>query len=80
MTRSRTKVTPNQYTQIPFVLKAFKLLLKDVQAVGPGAGEGKGKGKAGDVELDDDDGVSFIHPLRRKIRVRGPRRVWLGWG
>ncbi|ORY34633.1 armadillo-type protein [Naematelia encephala] len=57
MTRSRTKISPNQYTQIPFPLKALKLLLKDVQNVGSkGGGGGKGKGKGKDVELDEDDG------------------------
>ncbi|WWD20442.1 hypothetical protein CI109_104918 [Kwoniella shandongensis] len=51
MTRSRTKINPNQYTQIPFPLKALKLILKDVQAE-PTA---KGKGKA-DLDIEEDDG------------------------
>nr|XP_019043733.1 hypothetical protein I302_08314 [Kwoniella bestiolae CBS 10118]OCF22663.1 hypothetical protein I302_08314 [Kwoniella bestiolae CBS 10118] len=52
MTRSRTRTNPNQYTQIPFPLKAFKLILKDVQAE-PGA---KGKGKKVDYDIEEDDG------------------------
>ncbi|WWC92624.1 uncharacterized protein L201_007583 [Kwoniella dendrophila CBS 6074] len=52
MTRSRTKTTPNQYTQIPFPLKAFKLILKDVQSE-PGS---KGKGKKSDYDIEEDDG------------------------
>ncbi|OCF78060.1 hypothetical protein I204_02066 [Kwoniella mangroviensis CBS 8886] len=52
MTRSRTRNNPNQYTQIPFPLKAFKLILKDVQSE-PGA---KGKGKKVDYDIEEDDG------------------------
>lgn len=50
MTRSRTKATPNEYTQVPFPLKALKLLLKDVSA------EGKGKSKGDELGIEDDDG------------------------
>ncbi|WOO82150.1 Importin-9 [Vanrija pseudolonga] len=50
MTRSRTKATPNEYTQIPFPVKALKLLLKDVSA------EGKGKSKGDELGIEDDDG------------------------
>ncbi|KAK1923454.1 armadillo-type protein [Papiliotrema laurentii] len=52
MTRSRTKSTPIQYAQIPFPVKALKLILKDVQHVGTK----KGSTAAADLELDDDDG------------------------
>ncbi|WRT69867.1 uncharacterized protein IL334_006858 [Kwoniella shivajii] len=52
MTRSRTKSHPNQYTQIPFPVKAFKLILRDVQSE-PGV---KGKGKKIDYDIDEDDG------------------------
>ncbi|WVQ84827.1 hypothetical protein IAT38_006984 [Cryptococcus sp. DSM 104549] len=51
MTRSRTRTNPNQFTQIPFPLKALKLILKDVSSE-PTAG---GKGKT-DLEIDEDDG------------------------
>lgn len=52
MTRSRTRAQPNTYTEIPFPVKALKLLLKDVQA------EGKGKKKGAADDIADDDGVS----------------------
>jgi hypothetical protein len=54
MTRSRTKATPNQYTRIPFPVKALKLLLKDLQDVGKGKKGGK-KGTDG-LDIADDDG------------------------
>ncbi|OCF34393.1 hypothetical protein I316_03907 [Kwoniella heveanensis BCC8398] len=54
MTRSRTRNNPNQFTRIPFTLKALKLILKDVQAE-PTKGQGKGKGKV-DYDLEEDDG------------------------
>lgn len=53
MTRSRTRAQPNTYTEIPFPVKALKLLLKDLQA------EGKGKSKGTAADIADDDGVSF---------------------
>lgn len=64
MTRSRMKSTPTQYTQIPFPVKAFKLILKDVSA------EPKAKGAAdadvqeddGDEEWDDDDPLGSGNP------------------
>jgi hypothetical protein len=56
MTRSKTKNSPNEYTSVPFPLKAFKLLLKDVQH--QDSGSKKGKGKALDLEIEEDDGVS----------------------
>ncbi|ORX37597.1 armadillo-type protein [Kockovaella imperatae] len=53
MTRSKTKIDANEYTSIPFPLKAFKLILKDVQVIGP-------KGKGEDVAaIEEDDGVIF---------------------
>lgn len=63
MTRSRTKKTPNQYTTIPFPLKALKLILKDVQTLKQGessktsAGMGAGA-DGGEVDVEEDDGVS----------------------
>ena len=43
-----------EYTSIPFPLKALKLILKDVQIVGP-------KGKGDDVaNIEEDDGVSLL--------------------
>lgn len=60
MTRSRTRAEPTTYSQIPFPIKALKLLLKDVQVEGKGKDKGKGKGldvpdDDGDDEWDDDD-------------------------
>ncbi|WWC66093.1 uncharacterized protein I303_108715 [Kwoniella dejecticola CBS 10117] len=52
MTRSRTRNNPNQFTQVPFPLKAFKLILKDVQS----EPTQKGKGKSADYNIDEDDG------------------------
>lgn len=49
---------PNQFTQIPFQVKALKLLLKDVQTTGP---KGGSKGKARDVNVEEDDGVRHKH-------------------
>jgi hypothetical protein len=60
MTRSRAKKTPNQYTSIPFPLKALKIILKELHLYKTtGAGKGKGK-KVGDdgVLYAEDDGVS----------------------
>ena len=70
MTRSRTKTctfdysvrrfslynpqAPNQYTQIAFPVKALKLLLKDVQTVGP---RKTNTGKRRDIDVEEDDGV-----------------------
>ncbi|KAL7425284.1 hypothetical protein Q5752_000972 [Cryptotrichosporon argae] len=56
MTRSKAKKTPPRYSQIPFPLKALKLLLKDVQAMGKKAGTGAGKQTADDLVIEDDDG------------------------
>lgn len=50
MTRSRMKSTPTQYTQIPFPVKALKLILKDLSSE-----PAKGKGDAANVEEDDGD-------------------------
>lgn len=58
MTRSRTRDAPNRYTQVPFPLKALKLLLKDVHCT-QGGGK-KGKGGAGLEGVEEDDGVSCI--------------------
>ncbi|GFZ49805.1 hypothetical protein JCM24511_07208 [Saitozyma sp. JCM 24511] len=52
ITRSRAKTTPNQYTQIPFQVKALKLLLKDLQALG----SGKGIANKPDLDIEEDDG------------------------
>ena len=66
MTRSRAKKTPNQYTSIPFPLKALKIILKELHLYKTtGAGKGKGK-KVGDdgVLYAEDDGVcNFQHSL-----------------
>ncbi|OWZ73050.1 hypothetical protein AYX14_01478 [Cryptococcus neoformans] len=51
MTRSRTRQTPNQYTQIPFPLKALKLILKDVQSEPTSA-----KKTTSGLDIEDDDG------------------------
>ncbi|EAL18781.1 hypothetical protein CNBI0420 [Cryptococcus deneoformans B-3501A] len=51
MTRSRTRHTPNQYTQIPFPLKALKLILKDVQSEPTSA-----KKATTGLDIEDDDG------------------------
>ena len=59
MTRSRTKDAPHRYTQIPFPLKALKLLLKDVQGL-QGGKKGKSKGAAGLEGVEEDDGVSNV--------------------
>lgn len=69
MTRSRTKQTPNQYTQIPFPVKTLKLLLKDVQAEGKVTDKDKIKAAGldvaeddGDEEWDDDDLLGASNP------------------
>lgn len=46
---------PHRYTQIPFPLKAFKLLLKDLQTMGQGS---KGKEAVDKMGIGSDDGVS----------------------
>lgn len=43
---------PNQYTQIPFPLKALKLILKDVQSEPTSA-----KKPTSGLDIEDDDGV-----------------------
>jgi hypothetical protein len=57
MTRSRTRNAPDRYTQVPFPLKALKLLLKDVH--GMQGGKKGGKSGAGLEGVAEDDGVSF---------------------
>jgi hypothetical protein len=62
MTRSRAKKTPNQYTSIPFPLKALKIILKELHLYkSTGAGKGKGM-KVGDdgALFAEDDGVSGL--------------------
>jgi len=62
MTRSRAKKTPNQYTSIPFPLKALKIILKELHLYkSTGAGKGKGM-KIGDdgALFAEDDGVSCL--------------------
>jgi hypothetical protein len=62
MTRSRAKKTPNQYTSIPFPLKALKIILKELHLYkSTGAGKGKGM-KVGDdgALFAEDDGVSVL--------------------
>jgi hypothetical protein len=62
MTRSRAKKTPNQYTSIPFPLKALKIILKELHLYkSTGAGKGKGM-KVGDdgALFAEDDGVSCL--------------------
>ncbi|WVO14952.1 hypothetical protein L204_102593 [Cryptococcus depauperatus] len=59
MTRSKTKLHPNQYSLIPFPLKALKLMLKDVQTE-PNCGKKTTSDlniqyDDGDEEWDDDD-------------------------
>lgn len=48
---------PNHYTQIPFPLKALKLILKDVQSEPTSA-----KKTTSGLDIEDDDGVrvSFL--------------------
>jgi len=59
MTRSRAKKTPNQYTTIPFPLKALKIILKELHLYKTtGAGKGKGMRVGDDGALfAEDDGV-----------------------
>lgn len=62
ITRSRAKKTPNQYTSIPFPLKALKIILKELHLYkSTGAGKGKGM-KVGDdgALFAEDDGVSSL--------------------
>lgn len=62
MTRSRAKKTPNQYTTIPFPLKALKMILKELHLYkSTGAGKGKGM-KVGDdgALFAEDDGVRYL--------------------
>lgn len=56
---------PNQYTQIPFPVKALKLILKDVQSEPTSA-----KKPTSGLDIEDDDGVriSFAcKPVKKKI-------------
>ena len=59
MTRSKTKTTPDQYTQIPVPLKIIKVLIEDLASAAGNTG-GINAATAGDVgsdgEDDDDDG------------------------
>jgi hypothetical protein len=70
MTRSRAKKTPNQYTSIPFPLKALKIILKELHLYkSTGAGKGKGM-KVGDdgALFAEDDGVSgFLKKSRTAL-------------
>jgi hypothetical protein len=54
-------VAPARYEQIPFPVKALKLLLKDLQAL---SGNKKSGWKGMDAEIEEDDGVSFFLPLQ----------------
>lgn len=59
MTRSRTITNPNEYTSIPFPLKALKLILKDVQIVKQGEkGKTAGPSASAGSDIEEDDGVS----------------------
>ncbi|KAI9638767.1 armadillo-type protein [Dioszegia hungarica] len=53
MTRSKARAAPPKYTQIPFPVKALKLLLKDLQALGGKKGSAGGRD---DPEIEEDDG------------------------
>ena len=70
ITRSRAKKTPNQYTSIPFPLKALKIILKESHLYkSTGAGKGKGM-KIGDdgALFAEDDGVSgFLKKSRTAL-------------
>ncbi|KAJ7665464.1 ARM repeat-containing protein [Mycena polygramma] len=54
MTRSRTKLTPLEFSSIPFPVKALKLLLHDVQSGGESATI-SAQGETYDVDSDDGD-------------------------
>ncbi|KAJ7610789.1 armadillo-type protein [Roridomyces roridus] len=58
MTRSRTKISPHEFTSIPFPVKAMKLLLHDVQSGGEAATftAQAGSDAAGVYDVDSDDG------------------------
>ncbi|KAK7063933.1 ARM repeat-containing protein [Favolaschia claudopus] len=55
MTRSRAKLSPPEFTSIPFPVKALKLLLHDVQSGGESATISAGQGESFN-EVDSDDG------------------------
>jgi hypothetical protein len=58
MTRSKTKTTPDQYTQIPVPLKIVKVLIEDLASAAGNTG-GINSTTAGDIGSDgegDDDG------------------------
>ncbi|KAJ6609355.1 ARM repeat-containing protein [Mycena sp. CBHHK59/15] len=54
MTRSRTKLSPHEFSSIPFPVKALKLLLHDVQSGGESATI-TAQGDTYDVDSDDGD-------------------------
>ncbi|KAJ7292991.1 armadillo-type protein [Mycena rebaudengoi] len=54
MTRSRTKLSPHEFSSIPFPVKALKLLLHDVQSGGESATI-TAQGDAYEVDSDDGD-------------------------
>ncbi|KAJ7823248.1 ARM repeat-containing protein [Mycena leptocephala] len=54
MTRSRTKLSPHEFSSIPFPVKALKLLLHDVQSGGESATI-TAQGESYEVDSDDGD-------------------------
>ncbi|TEB38615.1 ARM repeat-containing protein [Coprinellus micaceus] len=56
MTRSRTKTTPHEFTQIPFAVKALKIIIHDLQSGGESATIAAAGGFK-NVDVESDDGV-----------------------
>jgi len=56
MTRSRTKKTPHEFTQIPFPIKAMKILVHEIQSGGEAASMSAFAGTGSVPELESDDG------------------------
>ncbi|KAK7464422.1 hypothetical protein VKT23_006589 [Stygiomarasmius scandens] len=55
MTRSRTKATPTEFTNISFPVKAIKILLHEIQSGGEAATMGASQDDFKDVDSDDGD-------------------------
>ncbi|KAI5119706.1 hypothetical protein M0805_001421 [Coniferiporia weirii] len=56
VTRSRAKKTPHKFTQIPFPVKALKLIVNELRSNGESATMGTISAPAGNADADSDDG------------------------
>ncbi|KAH8119757.1 ARM repeat-containing protein [Phellopilus nigrolimitatus] len=84
VTRSRAKKTPHEFTQIPFPVKALKLIINDLRSNGESASMATISAQAGTIDADSDDGdeewqdEDGVNPLNRDeiaflSDVLGPR-------